>query len=269
MISFALNFYRRIKWFFKHYKQISFGKKIVPPGSVCFQSNIFSGPVTYQTDGLITSNNCDFISESRFAKAYAAAAATNPWTGFTLQWRVYIVCWFADFVKKLEGDYVECGVNTGAYARAVIDYIDFNQTGKTFYLLDTFEGFPDDQISEEERKNGINYYGGDHYKDVYEQVKQTFAPFNTRIIKGRVPETLPQCTAQRIAYLSIDMNAVAPEIAAAEYFWDKVVSGGVIVLDDYGFPQHINQKMAFDKFAKEKGVQILSLPTAQGVIIKP
>jgi hypothetical protein len=40
-------------------------------------------------------------------------------------------------------------------------------------------------------------------------------------------------------------------------------------LDDYGFPQHINQKNAFDKFAKDRGVQILSLPTAQGVIIKP
>jgi O-methyltransferase len=53
------------------------------------------------------------------------------------------------------------------------------------------------------------------------------------------------------------------------FFWDKLVKGGVMILDDYGFPGHINQKKAFDQFAFERGVQILYLPTAQGIIIKP
>jgi len=39
-------------------------------------------------------------------------------------------------------------------------------------------------------------------------------------------------------------------------------------LDDYGFNLHIEQKIAFDKFALDKGVQILQLPTGQGVIFK-
>ncbi len=84
-----------------------------------------------------------------------------------------------------------------------------------------------------------------------------------------VPDTLPQCTTDKICYLSIDMNVAEPEIAAANFFWDKIVSGGVIILDDYGFPQHKAQKIAFDKFAKERGVNILCLPTAQGIIFKP
>jgi hypothetical protein len=64
------------------------------------------------------------------------------------------------------------------------------------------------------------------------------------------------------------MNVKEPEIAAANYFWEKVVKGGVVILDDYGFPKHIEQKLAFDQFAKEKGVEILSLPTGQGIIFK-
>ena len=84
-----------------------------------------------------------------------------------------------------------------------------------------------------------------------------------------IPETLKECKAEKICYLSIDMNVVAPEIAAANFFWDKLVSGGVMILDDDGFPAHIEQKIAFDKFAAEKGVQILYLPTAQGIIFKP
>ena len=65
------------------------------------------------------------------------------------------------------------------------------------------------------------------------------------------------------------MNCAVPEIAAAEYFWDKLVSGAVIVLDDYGWVCHIEQKLAFDEFASRKNVQVLVLPTGQGLIFKP
>jgi hypothetical protein len=256
--------FTKLKWFIDNHRRIhefEGALKRVP------QSNHYMGPVTYDTDSLTTSNNCDFIKEPRFAKAYQAAVDTNPWKGFTLQWRVYIVCWFANMVKDLEGDFVECGVNTGAYSRAVIDYIDFQKKSKTFYLLDTYEGLIPDMITEAEKKAGIEEYLT-HYTNVYDQVVKTFAPFNTKIIRGIVPETLPQCKSEKICYLSIDMNCVEPEIAAANYFWDKIVTGGVMILDDYGFSLHIEQKKAFDKFALEKGQSILSLPTGQGIIIK-
>lgn len=250
----------KVSWIIKNYSNISETRILI--------NNNFLGPILYNSDSIATSNNCDFINEPRFNKAYGAAAATNPWPGFTLQWRVYIVCWFADMVKDLEGDFVECGVNTGAYARAVIDYIDFNSTDKIFYLLDTFEGFPIEQITSKERAQGLEFYAGNHYKNVYEQVKETFNGFNVKIIKGRVPDTLVFCTSEKIVFLSIDMNAVLPEIAAASYFWDKLVKGGVVILDDYGFPMHIEQKKAFDEFAKNKNVEILSLPTGQAIILK-
>ena len=252
--------YHRVSWFFRNYNKIGKFTQL--------KSTHYHGPMTYDTDGLTTSNNCDFIEDPRFARAYAAAAATNPWPDFTLQWRVYIVCWFANHVKTLDGDFVECGVNTGAYTRAVIDYVDFDKLNKKFYLLDTYEGLVASQISEQEKKSGIDHYL-DSYRDVYEEVKETFSAFNrVTLIKGMVPETLPQCKSEKIAYLSIDMNVVEPEIAAANYFWDKLVKGGVMILDDYGFPQHIHQKKPFDEFAKQKNQSILCLPTAQGIIIK-
>lgn len=260
MIEKISNQFKKINWFLKnHGSVLAIDSRL--------RSGHYLGPITYDTDSLTTSNNCDFIKEPRFAKAYQTAVETKPWEGFTLQWRVYIVCWFADYVKNLEGDFVECGVNTGAYARAVIDYIDFQKLDKTFYLLDTFEGFPIEQITKEELKAGIAVYK-DHYIDVYENVVNTFKDFNVKIIKGRVPETLSQCDPSKIAYLSIDMNAVAPEIAAINYFWDKIVKGGVVVLDDYGFSLHTEQKYAFDAFAKQKNVTILSLPTGQGIMFK-
>jgi O-methyltransferase len=262
-VSFAKrvrNQFLKLRWFLSNYRKIHPGIEFLPA--------VFQGPVTYQADGVITSNNCDFINEPRFKKAYLAAEATNPWKGFSMPWRVYIVCSLADQVKHLKGDFVECGVNTGAYSRAVIDYINFNSLDKTFYLLDTYQGLVREQVTDEELKAGVGEYLN-AYVDVYEQVIETFRPFRTKVIKGAVPGTLSQCNSNQIAYLSIDMNVVEPEIAAANYFWDKLVSGGVMILDDYGFPAHLAQKKAFDHFAKEKSVSIIYIPTGQAIIFKP
>jgi len=256
----VVNQFFKLNWFLKNYRRIQ-------PG-VAFLPSVFQGPVTFQADGVITSNNCDFIEEPRFKAAYQAAESTSPWVGFNMPWRVYIVCTLADHVKKLKGDFVECGVNTGAYSRAVIEYTGFSSLQKTFYLLDTYQGLVPGQITAAEHQAGVGSYLG-KYKDVYEEVLKTFKTFPVKVIRGAVPDTLVQCETQQICYLSIDMNVVEPEIAAANYFWDKIVPGGVMILDDYGFPAHIEQKHAFDQFAKEKGVVILYIPTGQGIIFKP
>jgi hypothetical protein len=92
---------------------------------------------------------------------------------------------------------------------------------------------------------------------------------NVVVIRGAVPGTLPLVPSERIAYLCIDMNAAAPERAALEYFWDKVVPGGVILLDDYGFIEHEAQRRSFDEFARARDVRILALPTGHGLLINP
>ena len=251
-------FFRNVYWLYNNHQRIPEFEK--------FKSGIYYGPVTYHADGIVTCNNCDFIVDPDFSRAYETAAATNPWPGFTLHWRVHVITWFANLVKNLPGDFVECGVNTGAYARAIVEYIDFNKLDKTFYLFDTFDGFVEAQMTDKEKTAGIGKYVG-AYNDVYEQVKKTFSKYRVKIVKGIVPDTLSACQSESICFLSIDMNAVVPEIAAAEYFWPKLVKGAVVILDDYGFPGHEEQKKAFDQFAKSKGLSILSLPTGQGLII--
>ncbi len=222
-------------------------------------------PLTYKTDGLYTIHNCDFIQDKLFAESYKYGKLTGSWGDSDLQWRAYIGCWIADKVKNYEGDFVECGVNKGGLSRTIINYVNFNSLKKKFYLMDTFNGLDDRYISETERKQGIRAGG---YEECYNLVKKNFEGFNVEIIRGTIPETLPQVKTDKICYLSIDMNCVEPEIAAAEYFWDKLVDGGIILLDDYGWAMHIAQKNAFDEFAKQKGHKVLSLPTGQGIIIK-
>ena len=67
----------------------------------------------------------------------------------------------------------------------------------------------------------------------------------------------------------LDMNIVVPKRAALAYFWDKLVPGGIVLFDDYGWLGYIAQKKAHDEFAASMGVKILNLPTGQGMLIKP
>ncbi|MDZ4202902.1 MAG: TylF/MycF/NovP-related O-methyltransferase [Gallionella sp.] len=225
------------------------------------------GPLTYNQDGLASKHNCDFIHDERFSHAYAAGKATGSWGRSEVHWRAHVVCWAAQKGMSLEGDFVECGVNKGGLASAVMHYTELYKTTRKFYLLDTFNGLVERYLTADEKRRDAGAVG---YEECFEAVKRTFSGFpNAVIVKGAVPETLKEVTAKKIAFLSIDMNCVEPEIAAAEYFWERLSSGAVMVLDDYGWSGHILQKKAFDRFAFERGVQVLSLPTGQGIIIKP
>lgn len=220
---------------------------------------------TYWHDGLFTFNNADFLQDPKFVEAYRLGVETKSWRGADVQWRCYTACWCANYAKKLEGDFVECGVYKGGLTRAGIEYIDFDKMlNKKWYLLDTFEGFPSDQ------SDSVNPAPGLYADNPLESVQKTFGQFpNVVIIKGRVPETLSKVPSEKIAYLSIDMNAASPEIATGNYFWDRLVPGAPILLDDYGFLDHLNQKHAWDAWAKEHDVEILTLPSGQGLILKP
>lgn len=225
--------------------------------------------VTYNQDRLLTGHNCDFMNDERFVRAYKKGEETGSWENANIHWRAFVACWAAERTKNLEGDFVECGVNRGGLSRTVMEYVDFaSLADKKFYLLDTYNGLSEKYVSEEEKENhGIESWG---YTECYDAVKATFETFkNAVIIKGTVPDTLSEVKAEKVCYLSIDMNCAEPEIAAAEFFWNKLVSGAAIVLDDYGWAAHIVQKHAFDDFARRKDVPILPLPTGQGLILKP
>ena len=223
--------------------------------------------ITYNQDGLTTVHNAGFMHDAGFIKAEKAGASTGSWQ--MIHWRVHTILWAARHCTNIEGDFVECGTNKGGFARAILEYIDLSVTGKNFYLLDTFEGLPEKLLTDQEKQAGKKEHFANVYTNCYEQVLQTFANFPfVKIIKGTVPDTLENVTADRIAFLSLDMNSVVPEIAALHYFWNKLSTGGMIVLDDYAFVTCDLQYEAHNKWADEKGIKILTLPTGQGLIVK-
>jgi O-methyltransferase len=229
---------------------------------------VATAPLSYAQDGLYVQHNAPFLSDERFVNAYARGKSTGSWGAANIQWRAHVACWAADQVKTLPGDFIEFGVNKGGLAQTIIEYLKFVELGKNYYLLDTFKGLDDALISEVERGGGRDKMT--QYTDCYQEVMARFGryPF-AKVIRGSVPSTLTQVDAARLCFVSMDMNCAAPELAALEFCWPKLVPGGVIVLDDYGFRTHEAQQKVHRSFARERGVPLLELPTGQGLIMKP
>lgn len=222
--------------------------------------------LTYCADGMATIHNTAALDEGRFKEGYALVKSTGAWPGCEMPWRAYVICWAAQKAAGLKGDFVECGVNQGGYSRLAMHYIGFDlMPDRQFYLLDTYCGTPDSSYSPGEDPSIRHTFG-----ECYEHTRNVFRAFpNAHLVKGLVPDTLTEVPSNAICYLSLDMNVVKPEIAAAEYFWDKLVPGAPVILDDYNWIGYENQKAGFDAFAKERGISVLSLPTGQGLMFKP
>jgi len=229
----------------------------------------------YRADGMaLLDRNTEFFHKPQFRAAYEAGMASghriNGGGDIGIEWRVHVACWAAMHASKLQGDFVECGVNTGMMSLAICKYVDFNRIGKTFWLFDTFCGIPVEQAKDEQEVAHVAAHNQGNYFECYELAKQNFSPYhNAKLIRGKVPETLSSVSIERISYLSIDMNLEVPERAAIEYFWPKMVSGGIVLFDDYGFVGYEAQHESADDFASKMGVAVLSLPTGQGILIKP
>jgi len=230
--------------------------------------------LSYASDCLWTFHAASFLEDDHFLKSYELGKKADNkhlLRNVDIQWRIHTLCWAATHAAQLEGDFVDCGVNYGIFANAVAHFIHFEQTNKTYYLLDTFYGLDGQYCTPEElQRNDHMKYGKVPPETIKRALQESMSAYQIKIIEGAVPKTLPEVDAEQIAYLSLDMNCAEPEVEALEYFWDRIVPGGIVVFDDYAYTDFTrNQRVAHDCFASSKGLKILNLPTCQGVLIKP
>ena len=227
----------------------------------------------YDFDGLYSSHNHDFMMQTDFLSAYERGVKASG-KDYQWYWRVHVGLWAARSALRVEGDFVECGVNRGFLSSAIMHSLDWDKTGKTFYLLDTFAGIDERFVSTLEKEGGVlnrnkrNLDAG-FYTVAPESVRRNFSEWsNIKIVVGSIPETLDEVTSQKIAFLHIDLNCSPPEIATIDTLWKRMEKGGIVLLDDYAYHGYQPQKEGMDAWASCRGLPIASLPTGQGLIIK-
>lgn len=218
---------------------------------------------------IITRMNPASLHSKKFQKSLKASAFLDDqsfhWRPI---WTRYINSHFFKKALSIKGDLIELGTHKGNTAFTNIKYSSFeNFKYKKFYLVDSFEGLNPKVSSKEELKS---YYS--HYKEnnLFNETKKNFIKFkNVKIIKGFIPEILKSLPITSLSFIHIDLNSVKPEVIAFKYLWKKLNKGGIIIFDDYAQPGiHTKQKKKLDSICKKLNIEILSLPTGNGLLIK-
>tara|TARA_B100000795_G_C22773134_1_gene428779 strand:- start:286 stop:1107 length:822 start_codon:yes stop_codon:yes gene_type:complete len=174
-------------------------------------------------------------------------------------WRRYITACAAYHCLHLDGDFAEFGVYTGTGIKTVIDYLGGVKFPKTFWGYDYFDSNPDGDLDFKDNDKNFFKFVQNRFKD-YPQVK---------LIKGFVPDSFQLGMPDSLAYMHIDMNNHKGELAVLDALFDRVVSGGIIILDDYEWSgRYREQKQKEDQWFDKKQYRIFPLPTGQGLIIK-
>jgi hypothetical protein len=174
----------------------------------------------------------------------------------------------------LPGDVVELGVYRGASLMSWANFLEVRNVGdraKQVIGFDNWKGFtefaPQDGAEDLRVNKVIGGYNGGEFKEILEDAiaiydRDRFIPYKPRIllVDGNIEESVPRFIQEqpglRISLLHIDCDLYRPTRTALEALWPRIVTGGVVVFDDYGVRPWEGESAAADEYFMEKKIKL-------------
>lgn len=170
-------------------------------------------------------------------------------------------------ITNIPGHIMEFGVYKGSSLIRLLSFRDLLEHPQSRKIVgfDSFGKFPNDLELEEDQKFVRSFESAGGFgidKEDLEYYLNKKGTQNYELIKGDILKTLPTYInnnpAFKVAFLHIDVDVYEPTKLILEELWNKIVPGGVIVLDDYGTVK--GETKAVDQFFKDKNIQINKKP---------
>jgi O-methyltransferase len=217
------------------------------------------------------------------AEAVRTIAAVQPWTMTSPEKLNALILAVRHVVKhQIPGDIVECGVWRGGSMQATArTLLEAGDTSRELYLFDTFEGMPPpteedlrhdgksaaDLLAGNARTSGV--WAVASLADVQDGMAQVAYPQDRiHFVPGMVEDTVPDQAPEQIAVLRLDTDWYASTKHELEMLYPRLVSGGILLIDDYGWWQ--GSRKAVDEYLEQTGEQLLLLRMAEGrIAVKP
>lgn len=180
---------------------------------------------------------------------------------------------------NLPGAVAEFGVRNGAnffFLARLIEIFNASQrhdgiASRHLYGFDTFAGFPsvDEKDKSKASWQDMGEGGVPTDRDVFFSDYEAFRKQSTigsrlNIVEGDVMKTLPQLLTEtpglRFSLVYLDLDLYAPTKLCLELLWDKIVPGGIVVLDEYGLPEFPGESQAADEFLVGRNITLEAIP---------
>lgn len=181
--------------------------------------------------------------------------------------------------NRIAGSFVECGTwKGGATGLMALGNLKHGLTKRHIHLFDSFEGIPepDESIDGEEAIRQVRNIGGgtkgrlipvkgfyERYADgtgtleINKYLLEKIIGYDAGFIhynKGWFQDILPRVYSEigDIAILRLDADWYASTRICLEYLYNKVVKGGFVIIDDYGYYEGC--KKAVDDFVESNKI---------------
>lgn len=165
----------------------------------------------------------------------------------------------------LAGEVWELGVyqgGTAAFMRnLLIRY--FGPDAPMFRMFDTFAGMPPGNPE-------LDWHVEGDFNDTSLPAVRTLVgadPF-LEFRPGLIPDTFAGLDGATLRFAHIDLDLHSSILASIAFAYPRLVRGGVLLFDDYGFVSCPGARQAVDEFFAVSGDPVIVLPTGQAFVIK-
>lgn len=136
----------------------------------------------------------------------------------------------------------------------------------TIHAFDTFEGHPDDICPAVD----VDHWPGKFSDTAFADVQSYLAGFaNVKLHKGRFQDCCAEVSGEKFCFVHVDVDIFSATRAGLDFFADRLLKGGIMLVDDYGFTTCKGAKQAVDSFIEDRTNFIkLHLDTGQCVLIR-
>ncbi len=178
--------------------------------------------------------------------------------------RIFMLYSLARQARALEGEFWECGVYRGGTARLLAETIAGGPPRETRPRLRLFDSFSGMRVTDAARDR---HQPGDFADTSLESVQafvehREFVEFH----RGWIPETFVGLEGARIALAHVDVDLYRSVLDCCRFLVPRMVRGGFIVFDDYGFASCPGARQAVDESFADRPEVPLVLPTGQALV---
>ena len=162
---------------------------------------------------------------------------------------------------KLGGRMAEVGVYRGGSARLIREA----DASRCLHLFDTFQGLPDTADLDTAVRR-VRYQKGQLAYPL-EGVRNFFADCDKVYFHpGVFPATGEAVKNERFSFVHADVDLYSSTRAVLEFFYPRMLRGGVIVSHDYATSR--GPREAIDEFFKDLPEPVIELPGDQAMVVK-